>query len=95
MYWQNVPMQTYFGQQQETFWTSSYLACTHTWDADILAEDWWSQDDWAKVITVMWSMWSSRNRWAHRDQGYDLWLEGANWVSIQYSDWKEIEWPSS
>jgi ribonuclease HI len=42
-----------------------------TWAADILAEDWWSPEERAKVITVMWSIWSSRNRWTHGERGFD------------------------
>jgi len=42
-----------------------------TWAADVLCESWWSQDERAKVITVMWSIWSSGNRWAHGEKGYD------------------------
>jgi hypothetical protein len=34
-------------------------------------EPWWSPEERAKVITVMWSIWSSRNRWTHGEKGFD------------------------
>jgi hypothetical protein len=42
-----------------------------TWVADILCKSWWTQEERAKVITVMWSIWSSRNRWTHGEKGFD------------------------
>jgi hypothetical protein len=42
-----------------------------TWAADILTEAWWSTEERAKVITVMWSIRSSSNRWMHGEKGFD------------------------
>ena len=43
-----------------------------TWSRDILCEPRFSDGDRSKIILVMWSIWHSRNRWTHDDEGYNL-----------------------
>jgi hypothetical protein len=37
----------------------------HTWSRDILCDLRFSDSDRAKIITVMWAIWNSRNNWTH------------------------------
>jgi hypothetical protein len=41
----------------------------HTWSRDILCDLRFSDSDRAKIITVMWAIWNSRNNWTH-DKGF-------------------------
>jgi hypothetical protein len=42
-----------------------------TWASDILIEPWFTGRERAIVVTVMYSIWSSRNNWTHGGKGYD------------------------
>jgi hypothetical protein len=41
----------------------------HTWSRDILCDIRFSDLDRAKIITLMWAIWNSRNNWTH-DKGF-------------------------
>jgi ribonuclease HI len=43
----------------------------NTWAKDILCDQRFTDQDRAKIITVMWSIWQSRNRWKHDQELID------------------------
>ncbi|KAE8800936.1 Alanyl-tRNA synthetase [Hordeum vulgare] len=42
-----------------------------SWRKDILTDPRFSPKDRATIITIMWSIWSSRNRWTHDGESFD------------------------
>ena len=42
-----------------------------TWAKDILMDDMFAEKDRCKIITIMYSVWLSRNRWTHDQETYD------------------------
>jgi hypothetical protein len=61
------------------FWeeANSWLECSlprlhpNTWSQDILCDLRFSNPDRAKMITIMWAIWNSRNSWLHDKGAYD------------------------
>ena len=43
----------------------------HTWARDVLCDSRFSDKDRSMMISVMWSIWHSRNRWTHDSEGYN------------------------
>jgi hypothetical protein len=43
----------------------------HTWAKDITCDSCFLDSDRAKMITIMWAIWSSRNSWTHDRGSYD------------------------
>jgi hypothetical protein len=43
----------------------------HTWAQDILCDPRFLDEDRAKIITIMWSIWHSRNKWKHEGEAID------------------------
>lgn len=46
---------------------------------DILLDHMFTDVDRCKIITIMHSIWSSRNRWTHDKDGYEL-VQAMKWV---------------
>ena len=42
-----------------------------TWTRDIVCDAQFSVEERAKIISVMWSIWHSHNRWTHDSEGYN------------------------
>lgn len=42
-----------------------------TWSRDIICDSRFADDERAKIITVMWAIWHSRNRWVHDHEKLD------------------------
>ncbi|KAE8778325.1 Alanyl-tRNA synthetase [Hordeum vulgare] len=62
-----------------TFWVEAqalldfHIPTLHSdsWRKDILTDPRFSPKDLATIITIMWSIWSSRNRWTHDGESFD------------------------
>jgi hypothetical protein len=55
-------------------WLDFLLPRLHplTWSRDITCDPRFSDSDRAKMITVMWAIWNSRNSWTHDKGSFDL-----------------------
>ena len=42
-----------------------------TWAQDLVVDTRFSDQDRCKIISIMHSIWNSRNRWTHDEEGYD------------------------
>uniref|UniRef100_A0ACD5XZE4 Uncharacterized protein n=1 Tax=Avena sativa TaxID=4498 RepID=A0ACD5XZE4_AVESA len=42
-----------------------------TWNRDILCDQMFTERERCQIITIMWSIWTSRNRWTHDKEAYD------------------------
>jgi hypothetical protein len=42
-----------------------------TWTKDIICDSIISEEDRPKIITIMYSIWDSRNKWTHGEKGYN------------------------
>jgi hypothetical protein len=61
-----------FWEEAQT-WLKVTLPRLHpeTWSKDILCDPMFSEPDRAKLITVMWAIWTSRNSWTHDRGAFD------------------------
>ena len=51
----------------------------HTWARDILLDPMFSQDARCKIISIMHTIWSPRNKWTHDRDGFDP-VQAIKWV---------------
>ena len=51
----------------------------HTWAADILMDERFKSDERCRIITIMYYVWSSRNRWTHDREVFDP-VQAVKWV---------------
>ena len=43
----------------------------HTWARDLVVDTMFSDSERCKIITIMYSIWTSRNKWTHDEEGYN------------------------
>ena len=71
----------------KAFWKAArdrfqiYLPRLHpdTWARDILLDPMFLDEDRCKIITIMHSIWTSRNKWTHDREGYNP-IQALKWV---------------